>query len=63
MCIKSPIAIASVEDLDRYHARIAFYDYIRACYQYKFLQVEVHPQYQLFQDKEHFNIGLITVNH
>ena len=62
-CIKTPIIKDSVAELNRYYARVAFYDPMRACYRYEFLQVEVHPQYLLDKDELGFNIGLITVNH
>ena len=62
-CIKTPIVQDSVEELDRYHAKIAFYDELRASYKHKFLQVEVHPAYDLRHNFDFCNLGLITVNH
>ena len=61
-CIKSPIVTESVEELNKYFAKISLGDDINAEVPYYFQQVEVHPHYPLNGDNMMFNIGVITVN-
>ena len=61
-CVKIIINNKCSEQLALYYALFATNDRNQWFEQHRFLQVEVHPAYDLTSDIPHNNIAIITVN-